>query len=346
MLRTAADVLRKAPAGLLLAMALALSAPASAQAPREITLNSFKSSTLWPVWVAQKQGFLAKQSITVKNVYTQNSVAQMVGLIKGEFDMVTTALDNVIAYDEGEGSPQAPKTADLIAYMGGTNGALSLIARPEIKSAKELKGRDLAVDAIATGYTFVLREILAKEGLAPNDYKLVEFGNTGARWQALQKGQAAAGLLSPPVSQSAVAQGFINLADAAEVLHGYQGTVGATRRDWAKNNADVLVGFIRAYRQGLDWLKNPANKPQAIEILRGEIAGTSEAAGAEAYASLVLNPRGFDAGGKLDLAGANRVLELRRRYGPQGKGVADISRFIDESYFARAANPTPPAGSR
>ncbi len=320
-------------------LSLAAFTPAHAQAPREITLNSFKSSTLWPIWAAQKQGFLAKQGIAVKNVYTQNSVSQMVGLIKGEFDMVTTAFDNVVAYDEGEGAKDAPANADLIAYMGGTNGALSLIARPEIKSIKELKGRDLAVDAVGTGYTFVLREILAKGDVAPGDYKLIEFGNTGARWQALQKGQAVAGLLSPPVSQSAVGQGFTNLADAAAVLHGYQGTVGAARRDWAKNNADVVTGFIRAYRQGLDWLKDPANKPQAIAILRGEIAGTSETAGEEAYASLVLNPHGFDDGGKLDLAGAARVLELRRRYGPQGKPAADITRFIDESYFERAANP-------
>ena len=317
-------------------IALAPLTPAQAQAPREITLNSFKSSTLWPVWAAQKHGFLGKQGIALKNVYTQNSVAQMVGLIKGDFDMVTTALDNVIAYAEGEGAPDAPKDADLIAYMGGTNGALSLIAQPDIKSVKVLKGRDLAVDAVGTGYTFVLREILAKEGIAPGDYTLIEFGNTGARWQALQKGQAAAGLLSPPVSQSAVGAGFSNLADVADALGGYQGTVGASRRDWAKRNPDLVAGFIRGYRQGLDWLRDPANKAQAIEILRGEIAGTSEAAGAEAYASLVLNPRGFDAGGKLDPAGAARVLELRRKYGPQGKPASDISRFIDESYFARA----------
>src|SRR4051794_40946000 len=235
--------------------------PALAQAPKQITLNSFKSSTLWPVWVAQKQGFLEKQGIVVKNVYTPNSTAQMVGLIKGEFDIVTTALDNVIAYDEGEGSPQAPKEADLIAYMGGTNGANSLIALPDVKSIKDLKGRDLAVDAISTGYAFVLQEILAKNGVAKGDYKLVAFGNTPTRFKALQEKKAVAGLLAPPVSQAAIAQGYVNLADAAEVLGGYQGTVVATTREWAKKNADTVAGFIRAYRQGLEWLKAPANKP-------------------------------------------------------------------------------------
>lgn len=319
----------------LVAMLFALTGPAQAQ--KTITLNSFKSSTLWPIWAAEKQGFFAKQGLVIKTVYTPNSVSQMVGLIKGEFDMVTTALDNVVAYDEGEGSPQAPKQADLVAVMGGTNGALSLIARPEIKSIRDLRGRDLAVDAISTGYSFVLQEILAKNGLKPGDYKLVPFGNTGARLKAMQENKAVAGLLSPPFSQAAVAQGYVNLADAAGALGGYQGTVVATRRDFAKNNAEAVVGFIRAYRQGLDWLKAPANKEAAIAVLRAEIAGVSPAAGEQAYAFLVADPKGFDPGGKLDQAGARHVLELRRQYGPKGKPATDIGRFIDETWFDRAA---------
>jgi ABC-type nitrate/sulfonate/bicarbonate transport system substrate-binding protein len=310
--------------------------PASAQAKKEITLNSFKSSTLWPIYVAQRQGFFDKQGIVIKNVYTPNSTAQMVGLIKGEFQMVTTALDNVVAYNQGDGSQQAPKDVDLIAVMGGTNGANSLIAQPEIKSIKDLKGRDLAVDAITTGYAFVLQEILAKNGIGPNDYKLVAFGNTGARWQALREKKAVAGLLAPPVSQTAVAQGYVNLADAAEALGGYQGTVVAATREWSKNNADTVVGVIRAYRQGLEWLRVPANKQAALDILRAELPETTPAVAEETYAFLVTNPKGFDVGGRLDPAGAKQVLELRRRYGPQGKPAADISRHIDESYFERA----------
>src|SRR5205809_290503 len=113
---------------------LVFASPSRAQAQREITLNSFKGSNVWPIWAAQKQGFVAKEGLAIKNVYTVSSTAQMLGLIRGEFDLVTTALDNVIAYAEGEGSPAAPKDADLVAVLGGSNGALSLIARPEIKA--------------------------------------------------------------------------------------------------------------------------------------------------------------------------------------------------------------------
>jgi ABC-type nitrate/sulfonate/bicarbonate transport system substrate-binding protein len=318
----------------IIALLLTLAEPAQAQT--EVTLNSFPGSSVWPIWAAQKQGFFEREGLKIKNIYTRSSVAQMTGLVNGEFDMVTTALDNVIAYAEGEGAPQAPKDADLIAFLGGNDGALSLLARPEIKSVKDLEGRDLAVDAIATGFSFVLREILARNGLAANGYKLVAFGNTQARWQAMRDNKAAAGLLTPPISQAALAQGYPNLANAADVLGGYQGSVAATRRDWAKAHPDLVIGFIRAYRAGLDWLEAPANKQAAIAVLRAELPDTTEAEAQRNYAIQVADPKGFDAGGKIDPAGAKQVFDLRRRWGPQGKQIADVSHFIDESYFERA----------
>jgi ABC-type nitrate/sulfonate/bicarbonate transport system substrate-binding protein len=326
-------------AGLSVLVLAALVLPVPAQAQKQIAVNSFKSSTLWPIWAAQRQGFFERHGVTIKNMYTGNSVNQMVGAIKGEFDLITTALDNVMAYDEGEGSPEAPKEADLIAFMGGNNAALTLIARPEIESIKDLKGRDLAVDAISTGFSFVLQEILAQNGLTAADYKLVPFGNTNARWQALQKNQAVAGLLTPPISQTAIAQGYVSLAEAAGFLGGYQGVVAATRRDWAKANPDAVVGFIRGYREGLDWLRAPSNRPAAIAILVAEIPETTPALAEETYAVMVADPHGFDAGGKLDLAGVKRVFDLRRRYGPQGKPATDVARFVDETYFDLAVKP-------
>ena len=54
--------------GIPLAVALAtVVGPARAQ--KEVTLNSFKSASLWPIWAAGNQGFFAKQGLTVKNVY-------------------------------------------------------------------------------------------------------------------------------------------------------------------------------------------------------------------------------------------------------------------------------------
>src|SRR5205807_6606118 len=132
--------------------------------------------------------------------------------------------------------------------------------------------------------------MLAKTGVAPGNYKLVPFGNTGARLQAMAEGKAVGAILTPPLSLAAVAQGYVNLGDAATVLGGYQGSVAAARRDWAKANADTVVAFIRGYRSGLAWLQAPANKPGALAVLRAEMPETTEAGAAENYSLMVADP--------------------------------------------------------
>jgi ABC-type nitrate/sulfonate/bicarbonate transport system substrate-binding protein len=315
------------------------SSQAAAQDKAKIRINSFNSATIWPLWAAKKIGAFDKEGLAVESVYTRNSKSQMTGVIEGKFDIITTALDNVIAYSEGEGAPGTPKNGDLIAFLGGNNGSLALIAQPEIKSVKDLKGKDLAVDAISTGFSFVLREILAKNGLTPDDYKFTPFGATGARWKALQEKKTAAGLLTPPFTLIAPARGFPNIADASAVLGGYQGSVSAASRAWAKQHPDVIVRYIRAYRAGQDWLMNPANKAEAIGLLRAEFPQTTPELGEATYKMLVASGKGYDPGAKIDMAGAKTVFDLRRKYGPQGKTIKDVSHFIDESYFNTAIKP-------
>jgi ABC-type nitrate/sulfonate/bicarbonate transport system substrate-binding protein len=318
------------------AAALSTAVPALAQDKAKVRINSFNSATIWPLWAAKKIGAFDKHGLDVESTYTRNSMSQMTGVIEGKFDIITTALDNVIAYSEGEGAPGTPKNGDLIAFLGGNDGSLALIAQPEIKSVKELKGKDLAVDAISTGFSFVLREILARNGLGLDDYKLTPFGATGARWKALQEKKTAAGLLTPPFTLIAPSKGFSNIADASAALGGYQGSVSAASRAWAKQHSDVVVRYIRAYREGQDWLMIPANKSEAIALLVHEFPQTTPQLADATYQMLVASGKGYDPGAKIIMAGAKTVFDLRRKYGPQGKSISDVSHFIDESYFNQA----------
>ena len=50
--------------------------------------------------------------------------------------------------------------------MGGDGGFLSVVAQPSVKSFADLKGKTLSVDAMTTGAAFVLRELVARNGLS------------------------------------------------------------------------------------------------------------------------------------------------------------------------------------
>src|SRR5690349_24855939 len=91
---------------------------AEAQAPARLEVIVFPGGFNWPIWVAQDKGYFREDGVDVNLTPTPGSVFQLVNLIDGKFDSAITAIDNLIAYREGEG--EDPKVGpDLIAVMGG-----------------------------------------------------------------------------------------------------------------------------------------------------------------------------------------------------------------------------------
>jgi ABC-type nitrate/sulfonate/bicarbonate transport system substrate-binding protein len=99
----------------------------------------------WPIWVAQDNGYFADGGIEVMLTPTPNSVFQLTALIEGKCDIVHTAIDNVIAYMEGQGEAPVSVEPDIFAFMGGDHGFLALVTQAEIKSFADLKGKTLSV---------------------------------------------------------------------------------------------------------------------------------------------------------------------------------------------------------
>lgn len=300
---------------------------------RRLRVIVFPGGFNLPIWVARDTGFLEQQGLAVDLALTPGSVFQLTHLIAGDFDIGLTAVDNVIAYDEGQGEVPAPGRPDLFAFMGLDNGFLRLIVRPEIRTYADLRGTRLSVDALTTGYAFVLRRMLEANGLGPGDYTLVPAGGVLQRWEALLRGEHAGTLLITPFEILARSRGLTLLGNAIDVLHRYQGLVGAARRTWAAAHRDDLIGFIRAYRRALGWLYDPAHREEATQILARNANMPGELA-AQAYPVLVDPAGGFFPAGALDIEGVRTVLALRSRYAAPRRILADPTRYLDLGYYA------------
>jgi ABC-type nitrate/sulfonate/bicarbonate transport system substrate-binding protein len=303
-----------------------------AQMPQSLSVIVFPGGFNWPIWVAQQKGYFTQNGIEVKLTNTPNSVFQLTGLIEGRFDIAMTAIDNVIAYMEGQGEAKVDREPDIFAFMGGDNGFLSLVTVPEVKTYADLKGRTLSVDALTTGYAFVLLDLLERGGLKRGDFEVVKAGGVLQRWDELKQKKQAGTMLITPFDIIAQAAGFNVLQRAMDVYGHYQGLVGATRRDWAQNNTKALGGFIRAYVQAVDWLNDPANKDEAIFILRGHLQQMSPELAAKTY-TVLAPPQGFTPKAKIDMEGVNKVLELRSRYGEPKRTLSDPTKYFDAKYY-------------
>jgi ABC-type nitrate/sulfonate/bicarbonate transport system substrate-binding protein len=325
-------------AGVALLIAIASSAAVlvNAQAPAEVTVNVFPGGFNWPSFVAREKGFFERNGIKVTLQETPNSVAQMTGLSEGKFDIAITAVDNIVAYVEGQGEAPIGPQPELFAFMGSDSGFLSLVAAPEIKGFADLKGKAFSVDALTTGYAFVLFDMLRRNGLPEQSYRIETVGGMTQRWEALRDRKQDATLLSTPFNILAREQKFNQLAQAVKVIGPYQGNVAATRRSWARANRSKVIAFIRGYAQAIDWLYDKGNHDEAIRILLKNLPQMTPELAQQSYDELLDSHAGFFRKGRVNLAGLRTVLALRSRYAEPKKSLADPMKYYDPSYHDAA----------
>ncbi|HEX3163401.1 MAG TPA: ABC transporter substrate-binding protein [Pseudolabrys sp.] len=289
-----------------------------------------------PLWTGIERQFFKSYGLDVEPHYTVNSVEQLSGMIAGRWEIALTGFDNIVAYQEGQGEAKIDVTPDLFAFMGGDTAFLRLVVQPDIASYADLKGKTLSVDALTTGFAFVLRKMLAHNGLSESEVSFERAGGALQRFEALKAGKHAGTLLVTPFDLIGKQSGLRVLQNASEVLPHYQGISGAARRSWAKDNADTLTAFISGYLDALDWLYASGNKQAACELLAAKVPGMSPLLAASTYDVLLDRKAGFDRKAALDIKGIETVLALRSEYGRPVKNLSDARKYDDPSYYQAA----------
>lgn len=260
----------------------------------------------------------------------------MEGLIDGKFDIAMTAIDNLIAYIEGEGEAKTEAVPNIVAVMGSDDGFPSLVTAPAAATFPALRGATLSVDAYTTGYAFVLKEMLKLRGLTKSDYTLVKAGGFQQRFEGLIAGSQTGTLSVPPFTFLATAKEFHDLGTAISVIGHYQGVVAAVRKEWALEHPDELVGYIRAYIAAVTWLYDSANKADALDIFEKHLPGATPEIAGRSY-NVFMDPQtGFDRHAAIDVAGVERVMQIRQDYATLYKALTDAARYYDLSFYNAA----------
>lgn len=314
------------------APALAQPAPAPLAPVRVI---AFDGGWNLPLWAAQRQGYFAASGVAVQVSYTPNSGFLVSSLFDGRNDIALALIDNVVAYQEGQGEAKIPDNPDLVVFMGADGGYLSVVAQPGVKSFADLKGQALSVDAMTTGAAFVLRELVARHGLGDNDVKYERAGGTDSRYRDLMAGKHSATLLRTPFEVLAKNRGY-NVLATAESLGAYQGTAGFTRRAWARDHERELVGFLKAYRKGVDFVVDPANRDVVEALLVANIRDMTPALAHQSYDLLLAPHGGFSRDLKPDAQGIATVLALRSKYATPPKALNDPAKYYDLTWYDKA----------
>jgi ABC-type nitrate/sulfonate/bicarbonate transport system substrate-binding protein len=307
-----------------------------ARAAEVLRVVAFAGASNWPFWACQQEGFFRDQDVEVTLEFTPNSVELARNMMAGNYDLALAAFDNVVAYDEGQGEVDLGAPADFVALFGVDNGMLSVMASPDISGIKALKGHTVSVDALTTGFAFVLREVLARNDMSEGDVTLARAGGGAQRLEALLKNEHKATLLNTPLDLVAEARGYKPLLRVRDMLGAYQGIMAWCRRGAVTKKGEALRRFTRAFHTGVQWIAAPANKDKAILLLMSRMSGMTQPAAEKAYVRLLDPADGIYRDLRIDRAGLKAVLDLRSKYAQPRKQLTDAERYVDASFLAGA----------
>jgi NitT/TauT family transport system substrate-binding protein len=144
----------------------------------------------------------------------------------------------------------------IIASIGTT--PYLLVARPEINSIEDLRGKIIGIDRIGGATDFALQLLLPKLHLAPGkDVKLFPTGLTNPehRIQLMRQGKIDATLSVPDVTLRVAHQGYkvSTLVDLVERGIYTSGGDLITSRQFLKEHRGVAVNFLKALSEAI-WL--------------------------------------------------------------------------------------------
>jgi ABC-type nitrate/sulfonate/bicarbonate transport system substrate-binding protein len=297
-----------------------------------LKILAFPGAPNLPLFAAMDRGFFNAAGVEIDFATTPSSVYQFEQFATGKCDIAFTAFDNIVAYREGQGAAKLVDPPDFRVILGATQIELGLVVSPDIRNAADLRGKSLALDAVLTGFAFVLYAMLEKLGLTEGDYERVAVGSTPDRWQSVKAGTHAGTITIEPFTSIARAAGFHVLARSTDFFPSYQGGIIAARRDWAVDQSELVKAFIKSYRAGLAWTLDPANRDQATALLLARMPDIKPGV-ADAVIKSVLSPRsGLTPGGALLPDGMRTVLNLRSRYGRPQRILTDIDKYLSLSY--------------
>lgn len=313
---------------------IANASPNNNSEPTLETVNviTFQGGWNLPLWVAQEKGFFKNNSLKIDISYTKSSPELIKGLLDNHYNIAIAGIDNVIAYQEGQGAI-AVNDPDMFAFYGVDNGLLSLVTNNNINNINDLKGKKVSVDALNTGYAFVIKNYLEQNGVTQNDVEFSSVGSTHDRFNALLAGTTDATLLRTPFNLQAKAKGLTILASGNQ-LGDYQGTVGIATRTWASANEDVLIKYIRSYVSALNWLYDTNNQQEAEDILVNKSPGMDKTLAKLALQELLYN--GLQRDAMINPKGVKNVMLLRSKLANPQKALSDENKYFDNSYYQKA----------
>ena len=219
----------------------------------------------WPWYIGIDKGFFAASGIELDLIYVPTASGLVQQLAAGSLDIVADVgvVEPIHAVERG--APVA------LMRIVGQVPPYEMLAKPEIASIKDLKGKTICIGGLLDINRVYLERIMTANGLHDGDYDITVIGNTAGRFAALKSGAADATMLAPPVNFFAEDAGFRNVGLILDYARDLPFSASDVSLAYARTHLDTLKKLLAVLDKSVAWFNDPANREEAIDIMVREM---------------------------------------------------------------------------
>src|SRR5499427_1307614 len=253
----------------------------AAETSKVLIAHGAISNNVEPLWIAKEQGIFRKYGVEAELVFIIAGRA-MQAMLAGQVPVGLVGATHVVNANTGGG--------DFVMILGLQNSLDYLfIARPNIKSAEELKGKKVAIGTPSGSASLATYVALDYLGLNPRRDNIVLLGVGGVpeRLGALRSGSVDATSLSPEFGQVVLSEGYHVLLNTTKENVPFQSSGLVVSRSLIRSNPQLVENLAKATVEGVAFVHRPANKEIVLKSLARNLRLSKQEQVEKAYQNLV-----------------------------------------------------------
>lgn len=217
------------------------------------------SSVQGGLYIAREKGFFSRHGLNV-DLSQIGETQQVAALLSGELQFGALGANEVANADL--------RGADLVMIATCSDLPIfSLFANKKYTSVPELAGQSIGVTTAGSA-TDAAAHLFLKQYDMLDKVKILPAGGTvPAILAAMDQGNLAGGILSPPTTSRAEDAGYAELVNGARLGVPMNHSGIAVSRSYLKDHMDEVKNFLAAYQEAWAYAADPANKTEVVAVL-------------------------------------------------------------------------------
>jgi NitT/TauT family transport system substrate-binding protein len=191
-------------------------------------------------WFAQEAGLFRKYNLEVPLVFVTPGAPAVAAMLSGDSEVAVIGAASITRpFVQGNKDP---------VIIGGIKSLLthSIIAKPDIKTPEQLKGKRIGVSRIGSNPHYFAVQALRHYGIDSREVSYIQAGGAPETLAALVAQGIDAAVLTVPTDAQALKLGYHYVIYGPDLKIAYAATTFTTRRSIVAKRGPVIGRFMRA----------------------------------------------------------------------------------------------------